>query len=89
VGAREEVADRVDIPSSQTTSRFGGAVGAALLMAVLFALVLGVYGSVTFDGLTVRRLKRAFEIAVRPVLIGRAQFLPYRDDSDPTCRQSA
>jgi len=49
VGARKEVAGRVDSPSSQTTSRFGGAVGPALLMAVLFALVLGVYGAVYID----------------------------------------
>lgn len=34
---------------SETTSRSGGIVGAALLMAVLFALVLGVYGAVSID----------------------------------------
>ena len=34
---------------SETTPRSGGIVGAALLMAVLFALVLGVYGAVSFD----------------------------------------
>lgn len=39
----------MDSPSSQTASRFGGAIGAALLMAVLFALVLGVYGAVYID----------------------------------------
>lgn len=35
--------------SSETTPRSGGIVGAALLMAVLFALVLGVYGAVSID----------------------------------------
>ncbi|HEV2263157.1 MAG TPA: SPOR domain-containing protein [Stellaceae bacterium] len=34
---------------SETTPRSGGIIGAALLMAVLFALVLGVYGAVSID----------------------------------------
>jgi len=38
----------VDNPS-ETISRLGGVVSTALLMAVLFALVLGVYGAVTID----------------------------------------
>ncbi len=34
---------------SETTPRSGGIVGAVLLMAVLFALVLGVYGAISID----------------------------------------
>lgn len=41
----------MDSPSSQTTSRFGGAVGAVLLVAVLFVLALGVYGAVYMNAL--------------------------------------
>jgi cell division protein FtsN len=41
----------VDSSSSQTTSRFGGAIGAVLLVAVLFVLVLGVYGAVYMNAL--------------------------------------
>ncbi|HYL32740.1 MAG TPA: SPOR domain-containing protein [Stellaceae bacterium] len=44
---------------SETTSRFGGTVGAALLMAVLFALVLGVYGAVSIDAFRPARLQQA------------------------------
>lgn len=44
---------------SETTSRFGGAIGAALLMAVLFALVLGVYGAVSIDAFRPARLQQA------------------------------
>jgi len=57
-GPFEEVAGRVDNPS-ETTSRFGGAIGAALLMAVLFALVLGVYGAVSIDAFRPARLRQA------------------------------
>jgi len=38
----------VDAPT-QSSSRLGGALGAGLLVAVLFALVLGVYGAVYID----------------------------------------
>jgi cell division protein FtsN len=51
VGATRGVAGRVDNSSFQTTSRFGGPVGAVLLVAVLFVLVLGVYGAVYLNAL--------------------------------------
>lgn len=47
-GPFKEVAGRVDTPS-ETAPRSGGIVGAILLMAVLFVLVLGVYGAVSID----------------------------------------
>lgn len=42
---------------SETTPRSGGIVGAALLMAVLFALVLGVYGAVSIDAFRPARMQ--------------------------------
>ena len=57
-GPFEEVAGRVDNPS-ETTSRFGGIIGATLLMAVLFALVLGVYGAVSINAFRPVRLQQA------------------------------
>ena len=70
MGAREEVAGRVDSPSSQTTSRFGGAVGAILLVAVLFVLVLGVYGAVYMDAFRPTPMQPApASVATAPVSV--------------------
>ena len=44
--------------ASETTSRSGGIVGAVLLMAVLFALVLGVYGAVSIDTFRPARMQQ-------------------------------
>lgn len=51
---------------SETTSRFGGPLGAALLMAVLFALVLGIYGAVYIDAFKPARLQPASTTAPVP-----------------------
>ena len=55
-GPFEEVAGRVDNPS-ETAPRSGGIVGAILLMAVLFVLVLGVYGAVSIDAFGPARMQ--------------------------------
>lgn len=57
-GPFKEVAGRVDNPS-ETAPRSGGIVGAILLMAVLFVLVLGVYGAVSIDTFGPARMQHA------------------------------
>lgn len=51
---------------SETTPRSGGIVGAVLLMAVLFALVLGVYGAVSIDTFGPARMQRITSPAPSP-----------------------
>lgn len=48
---------------SEIAPRTGGIVGAALLMAVLFALVLGVYGAVSIDTFRPARMQRTTSAA--------------------------
>ncbi|MGH6968109.1 MAG: SPOR domain-containing protein [Stellaceae bacterium] len=63
-------------------SRFGGVIGAALLMAVLFALVLGVYGAVYIDAFRPTPMQHAATsttpapVAEAPPIVPKAVAIP-------------
>lgn len=66
----------MDSPSSQSTSRFGGPVGAALLVAVLFAIALGVYGAVYMDAFRPTSMQSTPQVASAPVPATPAPAVP-------------
>ncbi|MDE2228300.1 MAG: SPOR domain-containing protein [Alphaproteobacteria bacterium] len=77
--------------TTENTSRFGGAVGAALLIAVLFTLVLGVFGAVYMDAFqpAIMRSAPPAPIASAPATLPSMTPSPTTTTPQPTVKTVA